>query len=73
MPGAAGSSWYYLRYIDPHNDNEIGEPELLKHWMPVDHMSEGQNTLLATYYTLECGVIIYMIKEYHQYQNHLKN
>ena len=36
MPGAAGSSWYYLRYIDPHNDNEIGEPELLKHWMPVD-------------------------------------
>ena len=36
MPGAAGSSWYYLRYIDPHNDNEIGKPELLKHWMPVD-------------------------------------
>ena len=36
MPQWAGSSWYYLRYIDPHNDNEIGEPELLKHWMPVD-------------------------------------
>ena len=36
MPGSAGSSWYYLRYIDPHNDNEFANFELLKHWMPVD-------------------------------------
>ena len=36
MPGSAGSSWYFLRYIDPHNDNEIADPKLLKHWMPVD-------------------------------------
>ncbi len=36
MPGSAGSSWYFLRYIDPHNDNEIVSPELIKHWMPVD-------------------------------------
>ena len=36
MPGSAGSSWYFLRYIDPHNENEIADPELLKHWMPVD-------------------------------------
>ena len=36
MPGSAGSSWYYLRYIDPHNDNCFADPELLKHWMPVD-------------------------------------
>ena len=36
MPGSAGSSWYYLRYIDPHNNNELADKELLKHWMPVD-------------------------------------
>ncbi|HRR78078.1 MAG TPA: leucine--tRNA ligase, partial [Ruminococcus sp.] len=36
MPGSAGSSWYYFRYIDPHNDKEFADPELLKHWMPVD-------------------------------------
>ncbi len=36
MPGSAGSSWYFLRYIDPHNDKEIADPNLLKHWMPVD-------------------------------------
>ncbi len=36
MPGSAGSSWYFLRYIDPHNDNEFADKKLLEHWMPVD-------------------------------------
>ncbi len=36
MPGSAGSSWYFMRYIDPHNDKMFCDPELLKHWMPVD-------------------------------------
>lgn len=36
MPGSAGSSWYFLRYIDPHNGNVFADSELLKHWMPVD-------------------------------------
>ena len=36
MPGSAGSSWYFLRYIDPNNDQVLADPKLLKHWMPVD-------------------------------------
>jgi len=36
MPGSAGSSWYFMRYIDPHNDKAFCDPQLLKHWMPVD-------------------------------------
>lgn len=36
MPGSAGSSWYFMRYIDPHNDKALADPELLKHWLPVD-------------------------------------
>lgn len=41
MPGSAGSSWYYLRYIDPNNDKALADPELLKHWMPVDFYMGG--------------------------------
>ena len=36
MPGSAGSSWYYMRYIDPDNEKEFANYELLKHWLPVD-------------------------------------
>ena len=36
MPGSAGSSWYFLRYIDPNNNEKFADPELIKHWMPVD-------------------------------------
>ena len=36
MPGAAASSWYFLRYLDPNNDKEFCNYELMKHWLPVD-------------------------------------
>ena len=36
MPGSAGSSWYFLRYIDAHNEKEFANYELMKHWLPVD-------------------------------------
>ena len=36
MPQWAGSCWYYLRYIDPHNEKAFADPELLKKWLPVD-------------------------------------
>lgn len=42
MPQWAGSSWYYIRYIDPHNDKVIGDKELLDHWLPVDLYIGGQ-------------------------------
>ncbi|MDY4848777.1 MAG: leucine--tRNA ligase [Bacilli bacterium] len=36
MPGSAGSSWYFLRYVDPHNNKEFCNKELANHWLPVD-------------------------------------
>lgn len=36
MPQWAGSCWYFIRYIDPHNQNELGDKKLLDHWLPVD-------------------------------------
>jgi leucyl-tRNA synthetase len=36
MPGSAGSSWYFMRYIDPKNPEAFADQELLKHWLPVD-------------------------------------
>ena len=41
MPQWAGSSWYFLRYIDPHNDSELANMDKLKYWMPVDWYNGG--------------------------------
>ena len=41
MPQWAGSSWYFLRYIDPHNKECLADPEKLKYWMPVDWYNGG--------------------------------
>ncbi len=41
MPQWAGSSWYYLRYIDPHNDHAIADPQKLAYWLPVDWYNGG--------------------------------
>ncbi|MBQ8351012.1 MAG: leucine--tRNA ligase [Clostridia bacterium] len=41
MPQWAGSSWYFLRYIDPHNEHALADPEKLKYWMPVDWYNGG--------------------------------
>ena len=41
MPQWAGSSWYFLRYCDPHNDNEFASKEALEYWMPVDWYNGG--------------------------------
>ncbi len=41
MPQWAGSSWYFLRYIDPHNDKELASMDKLKYWLPVDWYNGG--------------------------------
>ncbi len=41
MPGWAGSSWYFLRYLDPKNDKEFCSREQMEHWMPVTHYNGG--------------------------------
>jgi len=47
MPGSAGSSWYFLRYCDPHNDKKFADYDLLKYWMPVDFYCGGKEHLVG--------------------------
>ena len=52
MPQWAGSSWYFLRYTDPHNDKELASPEALKYWLPVDWYNGGmEHTTLHLLYS----------------------
>jgi leucyl-tRNA synthetase len=52
MPNWAGSSWYFLRYIDPHNDKEFASREKLNHWLPVDWYNGGmEHTVLHLLYS----------------------
>ena len=52
MPQWAGSSWYFLRYIDPDNDHAIADPEALKYWLPVDWYNGGmEHTTLHLLYS----------------------
>ena len=52
MPQWAGSSWYFLRYCDPHNDKELASPEALKYWTPVDWYNGGmEHTTLHLLYS----------------------
>ena len=52
MPQWAGSSWYFLRYTDPHNDKELASQEALKYWMPVDWYNGGmEHTTLHLLYS----------------------
>lgn len=51
MPQWAGSSWYYLRFIDPRNDEQLADPEKLKEWMPVDvYLGGAEHAVLHLLY-----------------------
>jgi len=47
MPQWAGSSWYFLRYMDPHNDKELASKEALEYWSPVDWYNGGIGNILT--------------------------
>lgn len=52
MPNWAGSSWYFIRYCDPHNDKELASREALEYWMPVDWYNGGmEHTTLHLLYS----------------------
>ena len=65
MPNWAGSSWYFLRYLDPHNDKELAAREALDYWLPVDWYNGGmEHTTLHLLYSrfwhkflYDCGVV----------------
>ena len=62
MPQWAGSSWYFLRYCDPHNDKELASPEALKYWMPVDWYNGGmEHTTLHLLYSRFWSKFLYDI------------
>ncbi len=62
MPQWAGSSWYFLRYCDPHNDNELASVEALKYWMPVDWYNGGmEHTTLHLLYSRFWAKFLYDI------------
>ncbi len=63
MPQWAGSSWYFLRYCDPHNDKALASPEALKYWMPVDWYNGGmEHTTLHLLYSRFWNKFLYDIK-----------
>ncbi len=60
MPQWAGSCWYYLRYIDPHNDHAIADPELLEHWLPVDlYIGGAEHAVLHLLYSRFWHKVLY--------------
>ncbi|TAA69785.1 leucine--tRNA ligase [Planococcus salinarum] len=62
MPQWAGSCWYYLRYIDTENDEAIADPELLKHWLPVDvYIGGAEHAVLHLLYARFWHKVLYDI------------
>ena len=62
MPQWAGSCWYYLRYIDPHNDRRFVDPEKEKYWMPVDlYVGGAEHAVLHLLYARFWHKVLYDI------------
>ena len=62
MPQWAGSCWYYIRFIDPNNDMEIGDKDLLSHWLPVDlYVGGAEHSVLHLLYARFWHKVLYDI------------
>lgn len=60
MPQWAGSCWYYMRYIDPHNDKALADKELLDHWLPVDlYIGGAEHAVLHLLYSRFWHKVLY--------------
>ncbi len=60
MPQWAGSCWYYIRYLDPHNDKEICDPEVLEKWLPVDlYIGGAEHAVLHLLYSRFWHKVLY--------------
>lgn len=60
MPQWAGSCWYYMRYIDPKNNEAIGDPKLLEHWLPVDlYVGGAEHAVLHLLYSRFWHKVLY--------------
>jgi leucyl-tRNA synthetase len=60
MPQWAGSCWYYLRYIDPHNETRLVDPELEQYWMPVDlYVGGSEHAVLHLLYARFWHKVLY--------------
>src|SRR5690606_5602167 len=60
MPQWAGSCWYYLRFIDPHNDEQLADPEKLKEWLPVDlYVGGAEHAVLHLLYARFWHKVLY--------------
>ena len=73
MPQWAGSSWYFLRYCDPHNDKALASREALEYWMPVDWYNGGmEHTTLHLLYSRFWSKFLYDIDTLPQNEPYLK-
>ena len=57
----AGSCWYFLRFLDPLNDNEFANKDIIKYWMPVDLYIGGAEHLFYIYFMQDFGIKFYLI------------
>ncbi len=73
MPQWAGSSWYFLRYMDPHNDKELASKQALSYWSPVDWYNGGMEHTTFTFCTHVSGTNSFLISGSYPPRSHTRS